>query len=97
MSDVTIRVPEDIIQALRLPPDAVQTELQRERGHWRSTSGVSSLRVKRPLLPGWTGGSGRNCAGSGRFPGTTTGRTLTGTLPMPLAVIGTLHVLDHGW
>ncbi len=30
MSDVTIRVPQDIVQALRLPPDAVAVELQRE-------------------------------------------------------------------
>jgi len=30
MSDVTIRVPQDIVQALRLPPDSVQIELQRE-------------------------------------------------------------------
>ncbi len=30
MSDVTIRVPQDIVQALRLPPDAIATELQRE-------------------------------------------------------------------
>ena len=50
MSDVTIRVPRDIIQALLLPPDAVQTELQRERGNWRSTSGVSSLPGRQLLL-----------------------------------------------
>ena len=30
MSDVTIRVPQDIVQALRLPPDAIAVELQRE-------------------------------------------------------------------
>ena len=30
MSDVTIRVPQDIVQALRLPPDVVAVELQRE-------------------------------------------------------------------
>jgi predicted HTH domain antitoxin len=30
MADVTIRVSEDIVQALRLPPDAVAAELQRE-------------------------------------------------------------------
>ncbi|NLM30449.1 MAG: UPF0175 family protein [Methanomicrobiales archaeon] len=30
MSDVTIRVPRDIVQALRLPPDAIAVELQRE-------------------------------------------------------------------
>jgi predicted HTH domain antitoxin len=30
MSDVTIRVPEDIVRALRLPPDVVAVELQRE-------------------------------------------------------------------
>jgi len=30
MSDVTIRVPRDIVQALRLPPDVVAVELQRE-------------------------------------------------------------------
>ncbi|MFA5614241.1 MAG: UPF0175 family protein [Methanoculleus sp.] len=32
MSDITIRVPRDIVQALRLPPDAVAVELQRELG-----------------------------------------------------------------
>jgi predicted HTH domain antitoxin len=30
MTDVTITVPQDIVQALRLPPDAVAAELQRE-------------------------------------------------------------------
>ncbi len=30
MSDVTIRVPQDIVQALRLPPDTIAVELQRE-------------------------------------------------------------------
>jgi len=30
MSDVTIMVPHDIVQALRLPPDAVQAALQQE-------------------------------------------------------------------
>ncbi len=30
MADVTITVPQDIVQALRLPPDAVAAELQRE-------------------------------------------------------------------
>lgn len=30
MSDITIRVPQDIVQALRLPPDTVAVELQRE-------------------------------------------------------------------
>jgi len=30
MSDVTIRIPQDIVQALRLPPDAIAIELQRE-------------------------------------------------------------------
>jgi len=30
MSDVTIRVPQDVVQALRLPPDVIQVELQRE-------------------------------------------------------------------
>ena len=30
MSDVTIKVPRDIVQALRLPPDVVAVELQRE-------------------------------------------------------------------
>ncbi len=30
MSDVTIRIPQDIVQALRLPPDAIAVELQRE-------------------------------------------------------------------
>ena len=30
MADVTIRVLEEIVQALRLPPDIVATELQRE-------------------------------------------------------------------
>ena len=30
MSDITIRVPRDIVQALRLPPDVVAVELQRE-------------------------------------------------------------------
>ncbi len=52
MSDVTIRVPRDIVQALRLPPDAVAVELQRERGSWHSTSGASSLPGKRRLLQG---------------------------------------------
>ena len=33
MTDVTITVPQDIVQALRLPPDTVAAELQRERGH----------------------------------------------------------------
>jgi len=30
MADVTITVPHEIVQALRLPPDAVAAELQRE-------------------------------------------------------------------
>ena len=30
MADITITVPQDIVQALRLPPDAVAAELQRE-------------------------------------------------------------------
>jgi len=30
MADVTITVPQEIVQALRLPPDAVAAELQRE-------------------------------------------------------------------
>lgn len=30
MSDITIMVPSDIVQALRLPPDTVQAELQQE-------------------------------------------------------------------
>ena len=30
MTDITITVPQDIVQALRLPPDAVAAELQRE-------------------------------------------------------------------
>ncbi|MCC7556032.1 MAG: UPF0175 family protein [Methanoculleus marisnigri] len=30
MTDVTITVPQDIVQALRLPPDTVAAELQRE-------------------------------------------------------------------
>ncbi|MCE5338862.1 MAG: UPF0175 family protein [Methanomicrobiaceae archaeon] len=30
MPDVTITVPQDIVQALRLPPDTVAAELQRE-------------------------------------------------------------------
>jgi predicted HTH domain antitoxin len=30
MADVTITVPQDIVQALRLPPDTVAAELQRE-------------------------------------------------------------------
>ncbi|WP_214019435.1 UPF0175 family protein, partial [Methanoculleus sp.] len=30
MTDVTITVPRDIVQALRLPPDAIAVELQRE-------------------------------------------------------------------
>ena len=30
MADVTIRVSEEIVQALRLPPDTVAAELQRE-------------------------------------------------------------------
>ena len=32
MADVTITVPQEIVQALRLPPDAVAAELQREPG-----------------------------------------------------------------
>ena len=50
MSDVTIRVPQDIVQALRLPPDVVAVELQRERGSWHSTSGGSSLPGRQLLL-----------------------------------------------
>ena len=30
MTDITIIVPQDIVQALRLPPDSLQTELQCE-------------------------------------------------------------------
>ena len=30
LADVTITVPQDIVQALRLPPDTVAAELQRE-------------------------------------------------------------------
>jgi predicted HTH domain antitoxin len=30
MSDITITVPFDIVQALRLPPDTIQAELQQE-------------------------------------------------------------------
>ena len=30
MSDITILVPPDIVQALRLPPDTMQAELQQE-------------------------------------------------------------------
>ncbi|QSZ67876.1 UPF0175 family protein [Methanofollis aquaemaris] len=30
MSDITIVVPEDIVQALRLPPDTIQAALQQE-------------------------------------------------------------------
>ena len=30
MTDITITVPRDIVQALRLPPDAVAAELQRQ-------------------------------------------------------------------
>ena len=30
MTDITITVPRDIVQALRLPPDTVAAELQRE-------------------------------------------------------------------
>ena len=30
MADVTITIPQDIVQALRLPPDTVAAELQRE-------------------------------------------------------------------
>jgi|BioPla2DNA2_1021312.scaffolds.fasta_scaffold50384_3 hypothetical protein len=52
MSDVTIRVPRDIVQALLLPPDVVAVELQRERGNWHSTSGASSLPGKQLLLQG---------------------------------------------
>jgi hypothetical protein len=52
LADVTITVPQDIIQALRLPPDTVAAELQRERGHWRSTSGASSPPGRRRLLQG---------------------------------------------
>jgi hypothetical protein len=52
MSDVTIRVPQDIVQALLLPPDVVAVELQRERGNWHSTSGASSLPGRRRLLQG---------------------------------------------
>jgi hypothetical protein len=52
MTDVTITVPQDIVQALRLPPDTVAAELQRERGHWRSTSGASSPPGRRRLLQG---------------------------------------------
>jgi len=32
MTGITIRVPEDIVRALRLPPDAVAAEPQREPG-----------------------------------------------------------------
>jgi len=30
MSDITIMVPFDVVSALRLPPDTIQTELQHE-------------------------------------------------------------------
>ncbi len=30
MSDITIMVPFDVVSALRLPPDTIQTELQQE-------------------------------------------------------------------
>ncbi|KAF1078283.1 hypothetical protein MKMG_00776 [Methanogenium sp. MK-MG] len=30
MSDISIKVPFDIVQALRLPPDTIQAELQQE-------------------------------------------------------------------
>lgn len=52
LADVTITVPQDIVQALRLPPDTVAAELQRERGHWRSTSGAYSPPGRRRRLQG---------------------------------------------
>ena len=42
MSDITIRVPRDIVQALRLPPDVVAVELQRELGVARYQRGILS-------------------------------------------------------
>jgi len=80
MSDVTIRVPQDIVQALRLPPDVVAVELQRERGSWHSTSGVSSLPGRQLLLQVWTDGSGRNCSGHEKSPGITPMRISTWTI-----------------
>ncbi|WP_342771265.1 MULTISPECIES: hypothetical protein [unclassified Methanoculleus] len=51
MSDVTIRVPQDIVQALRLPPDVVAVELQRELAV-ALYQRASSLPGRRRLLQG---------------------------------------------
>jgi len=42
MSDLMIIVPQDIVQALRLPPDTLQAELQRELALALYTRGVLS-------------------------------------------------------
>jgi len=62
MSDVTIMVPRDIVQALRLPPDAIQAALQQElalalyqRGILSSGKACALAGVKRwewEILPG---------------------------------------------
>jgi len=62
MSDVTIMVPHDIVQALRLPPDAIQAALQQElalalyqRGILSSGKACTLAGVKRwewEILPG---------------------------------------------
>jgi predicted HTH domain antitoxin len=62
MSDVTIMVPHDVVQALRLPPDAIQAALQQElalalyqRGILSSGKACALAGVKRwewEILPG---------------------------------------------
>ena len=44
MSDISIKVPFDIVQALRLPPDTIQAELQQELALALYQRGILSTR-----------------------------------------------------
>jgi len=49
MTGITIRVPEDIVRALRLPAGAIAAELQREPGPGALTSGASCREGREPV------------------------------------------------
>ncbi|MDN5339959.1 MAG: hypothetical protein PWQ30_1068 [Euryarchaeota archaeon] len=85
MADLTITVPEDIVQALRPPPDTVAAELQRELAVALYQRGILSS-GKAAALAGMTRWEWEEHSGHGRSPGITPTRTSTRTSPMPLAV-----------
>ncbi len=84
MADVTITVPQEIVQALRLPPDAVAAELQREPGRGALPTGHPA--GKAAALAEMTRWEWEELLGARKIPRHYATRTSTRTSLMPLAV-----------